>query len=227
MSKIDIALVDKFCKKFAPCVASNWANNHLNIYIRLGGCKEPVLSCYGLGKVNWSNTCEQEDPFYKEFQNLLTAIPSGVDELQIKYFCGRVRGVELVKWEDDSKEEVSELSMSMLLTFEGIVSSVRSLLSSFGVSGIWRLYEEKGTIYLTGSNNGCKIHKGSLSTYGRLGYKDLNAISLSLRKTLVMLSSKVHFNVKEISFPVSSQNITSGTMVESKDEPGSFVVSLS
>lgn len=226
MSKIDTALVEGFCKKFAPCVARNWADNHLNIYIRINNGGEPQLSCYGLGKVNWSGSCYPEDPFYKEFNEFLSTVASDVDEVQIKYFCGRVHDVDFVKWKKSPKEEAVVLETRLVITYRRILSGIRTMLLSYGVSGVWRLYEDKGSIFLSGSNGGCRLRNGSLSVYGVLDGKDIEAISLSLKHSLSMLSRKVDISVKEISFPVNDRDLFSGTFHESKDELGSYVIVL-
>lgn len=86
--------IEKLCKKFAPYVTGNYRDNHLNIYIRKYPGEEPDLSCYGLGKANWSGTVEEYEPFYKEFRKVLEKIPEKCVEIHIEYFCGRINKIE-------------------------------------------------------------------------------------------------------------------------------------
>lgn len=95
--------IENLCKKFAPYVTGNFRDNHLNIYISKDGvtmrngipCStgKPNLSCYGLGKVNWSGSVEEYEPFYEEFRKVLDKMPEKCYEIHVEYFCGRINKI--------------------------------------------------------------------------------------------------------------------------------------
>ena len=96
--------IENLCKKFAPYVTGNFRENHLNIYIRKQSSEykdgkwilidKPCLSCYGLGKVNWSGLVEEYEPFYEEFRKVLEMMPEKCYEIHVEYFCGRINKIE-------------------------------------------------------------------------------------------------------------------------------------
>ena len=95
--------IEKLCEKFAPYVTGNFRDNHLNIYIRKESTQcingkwikvdDPSISCFALGKVNWSGTVEKDLPFYEEFRKVLDMMPEKCCEIHVEYFCGRINKI--------------------------------------------------------------------------------------------------------------------------------------
>lgn len=86
--------LEAFCKSFASYVTGNWRENHLNISVYLD--EKPVkITCYGLGKVNWSGESDPEYPFHNCLQKLLDEIPDGTMVVDVEFNCGRMNKVNL------------------------------------------------------------------------------------------------------------------------------------
>ncbi len=89
-----INLLDEFCKEFAPYVADNWWENHLNIYIYLD--EEPArIVCYGLDRANWLGISNSDYSFDESLQELISEVPTGTQEIYVQFTCGRMDKIKL------------------------------------------------------------------------------------------------------------------------------------
>ena len=97
------AEVKDFAKAFAEYVDSRWDYNHLHISVSNDG-DSIHMSCFGLGKVNWSkdfasNSLEaNEYPFYEKGKTLANKIPCH-SSLCVQFFCGEVKNVKVIHFD--------------------------------------------------------------------------------------------------------------------------------
>lgn len=137
---------------------------------------------------------------------------------------------------DGDKEEfvsvtgISEnfsLSSEQVLLFNKILFNIRKFLLRRGLVGTARLYERSGVIYLTAGGVCYTYFNGKVSVKGIEGTnKEKETAVKFIEGTVNLLCSKVPFSIKSLKFSVSNDPLSSGSMVDSSDEPGSIDIVL-